>query len=111
MAAISPELARELPPTLDALIAAVEAAPSDDDGRVGPISYVFAERADAIYRCDVCGRPIIEVEPLVEAILEHYGAAQDPERRLEGAIRASHLEVGDKLSPNYCSEHAQITSE
>ena len=100
----------QLPPTLDELIAVIEAA-QDGEDHAGRITYEFADRLGALRHCDVCGRPIVEITVLVGELLEHYGLNADTGGRLEDALRRSRLEAGDTLSPNYCSYHAQITSE
>ena len=99
----------DLPEELEALLEAVERAASK--GESGPISYDTAARMGALRGCDVCARPIVDVGVLADRIMAHYGRANGLARRLREALQHSPLESGDNLSPNYCSYHAQISSE
>ncbi len=77
----------------------------------GPLTYEVIERLGAMRGCDCCGAPIVLLDGLIEALVEHYSLQGDERQGLERAVTASGLEFGDNLSPNYCSYHAQITSE
>lgn len=71
-----------------------------------------AETLGAVHRCDRCGKMIVEPEATAEAAAEQCdGVDADDQPAIVEAIRASGVEVGDPLSPNFCSYHAQVTSE
>ena len=99
-----------LPPSLDELIAAIQ-ADQRGENRAGPLTYELAGELAALRYCDVCGRPIVGIDALTQGLLAHYGRQGTPDARLTRALRGTHLETGDTLSPNYCSYHGQITSE
>lgn len=77
----------------------------------GLLSYALAERFGALGHCDRCGRPMLEVPTLAAALVEEYGTGDEDRLAFEDAIRRSTLEQADESSPNFCSYHAQITSE
>ena len=97
-------------PTLDQFLAAVEAARTADPPG-GPLSYELADELGALHHCDEGDEPILDVGRLATELLKRYGASERRRGDLERAIRRSGLEIGDHLSPNYCSYHGQITSE
>ncbi len=82
---------------------------ADED--VESLVYRAARTGDALHRCDVCGRLIVEVDGTVAFLGAHYGLDDDQRTALGEAIMRTEVETGDTLSPNYCSYHAQITSE
>jgi len=110
MPSINAEYAATLPGTLDELVHALEEGHATDEGLV-PLSYHFAEAMESLRHCDVCRNPIADPEVLATTLADHYGVDATERQRIEDALRASELETGDTLSPNYCSYHAQITSE
>jgi hypothetical protein len=61
--------------------------------------------------CDRCRRPLVNPELLLGFAADRYAITGEQRIGFEQEIAASGLEFGDNLSPNYCSEHAQITSE
>jgi hypothetical protein len=101
--------AADLPAGLEALLEAVELAASKRES--GPITYDVADRMGALHACDVCARPIVKIDVLVARVMAHYARGNELARRLREALLRSPLESGDNLSPNYCSYHAQISSE
>jgi len=101
--------AADLPEELEALLEAIELAVSK--GESGPITYDVADRIGALHACDVCARPIVEIDVLVTRVVAYYARGNGLARRLREALFRSPLEFGDNLSPNYCSYHAQISSE
>ena len=96
-----------LPDTLERFIDALDQA---REPRGSPI-YDLVTSLGAAHRCDVCDTPIIEVKGLVDILAAYYSLNPEGRRQLRDAIMRSGLEIGDNLSPNYCSYHAQITSE
>ena len=105
----------ELPDRFDRLLEELrEVDPLDHDrgdGEVESLIYRAARAGDALHRCDVCRRLIVEVQGTVDHLAGHYGLGDAQRAALEEAIMRTDVEVGDTLSPNYCSYHAQITSE
>ena len=100
----------DLPSSLEDLISDLEAA--NREHRLGPATPEAAALLGAARSCDVCGRTIVDVSVLTEALLARYDSRDEvARRRLVDLLRRSPLETGDNLSPNYCSYHAQITSE
>ncbi|MEZ4503932.1 MAG: hypothetical protein R3C39_15015 [Dehalococcoidia bacterium] len=87
------------------------AAATEGDSPGGPLTYELAGEIDALHHCDVCQQPIIDIEVVADWLLGQYGEPEERRADVEEALRRSGLEVGDPLSPNYCSYHAQITSE
>lgn len=77
----------------------------------GLLSYALAEGFGALERCNLCGRPIIEPPALSAALAEQYRTGEPDRVAIEDAIRRSDLELADDYTPNFCSYHAQITSE
>ena len=100
----------QLPSTLDELLTTIDAARAADPPG-GPLTYELADALGALHHCDVGGEPILDVERLADDLLKRYGEPEERRAEVEDVIRRSGLEVGDFLSPNYCSYHAQITSE
>lgn len=92
-----------LPHTLEEFLATISTS-----GSTPALSYAQAGRLGALRRCDVCQTEIADVVELSRLLAEFYDA---PDRRqhIADALVRSGLEVGDPLSPNYCSEHGQIT--
>jgi hypothetical protein len=100
---VSPLLPESVPELLEGL------AHSIDDG--GLLSYPLAERSGALEYCDRCRRPIIEPPTLSRALMEQYRTGEEDRVAIEDAIRRSGLELADDFTPNFCSYHAQVTSE
>ena len=92
-----------MPQLIDGLARSVEAG--------GLLSYPFAERFGALEHCDLCGRLIIEPPALSVALMERYRTGEEDRAAFEDAIRRSGLELADDYAPNFCSYHAQVTSE
>lgn len=99
-----------LPESMERLLIQVAAA-TEGGNPGGPLTYEWAASIGALHHCDVGGEPIIDLPSVADWLLDHYGAEDERRADIEEAIRRSGLEVGDPLSPNYCSYHAQITSE
>jgi len=106
-------LRRMLPPTLGAFMEQVAPVKGPGADVLTARLYELAGEAQALHACDVCQRPIVQVAPLVTRLLEAWQLTTESDiaQPLEDAIRNAPIEQGDILSPNYCSEHAQITSE
>src|SRR5438270_12642685 len=107
--------ALELPTRFDELLTALERVdPLDherEDAQIESLIYRVAAESDSLHRCDVCRRLIVEVEGLVADLSERYQLTDERKLALREAIMRTGVEIGDTLSPNYCSEHGQITSE
>jgi hypothetical protein len=103
LGALRHELA-DVPSAIDDLLLEL-LLPSIPGGR---LSYERAERLGALRRCDQCMTPIVDLAALSELVAEFYGT---PERQQDvaDALVRSGLEVGDPLSPSFCSIHGQIT--
>lgn len=97
----------DLPESPDDALAGL--ASSVEDG--GLASYALAAAYEAVYHCDRCGRPIIEVAALAEGLAQHWGLDEVGRMSFEDALRRTGLELGNDFAPNFCSYHGQITSE
>ena len=102
---------QEVLANLPASAAELETALRRGAGEEGPLTYDLADALGGMHRCDRCGRPILSVGVLVEVLGGHYGLDDTGRYQLDDALRASGLETGSKSAPNFCSYHAQITSE
>ena len=98
---------RGLPDTLEELIEVLEQAWETG----GSLVYELATSVGAVHRCDVCDTLIVGVKSLVDTLAAYYALDAEARLHLRNAVARSGLEIGDNLSPNYCSYHAQITSE
>ena len=92
------EVLSELPDTFDEFI---QDMPSLD--------YDMAKIMGALTECSICGAPIIDVDGLVEALLDHYGEDEDVDNQIAAAIQDSEYETGDDDS-SLCSYHGYVMS-
>lgn len=86
------------------ILAELERAAATGDA----VLYALAARLRAVRYCDECGAAIVELGVLADALTRRHQAS-DRVRALKHAVARSGIEVGDLLSPNFCSRHGQIT--
>ncbi len=100
----------DLPNTIDEFISELTPASHDEDGIV---SYDLAQTLNALSECSSCAAPIIDVDELISAILDHYDE-DDPTGSYADDIRDtvmnSGLEVGDDGNADICSYHGYVLS-
>jgi hypothetical protein len=105
----------QLPAHFDDLLAPLnDVDPLDhdrDDAQIESLIYRIAAESSSLHRCDVCRKLIVEVNGVVAYLAERYQLTEGRQLELRDAIMRTGIEIGDTLSPNYCSEHGQITSE
>ncbi|MCH8092603.1 MAG: acyloxyacyl hydrolase, partial [Proteobacteria bacterium] len=80
----------------DELFKAVRAV---SKGESGPITYDVADRIGALHVCDVCARPIVEIDVLVTRVVAHYARGNGLARRLREALFRSPDALGSIGSP------------
>jgi hypothetical protein len=100
---VNPTLPDSVPKLLEGLSHSVEEG--------GLLSYPLAGKFGALEHCDLCGRPMIEPPALSTALMERYRTGEENRAAFEDAIRRSGMELADDYTPNFCSYHAQVTSE
>lgn len=97
------ELKVELPETLeevmDRLRSWSDGLPNDT------VPYELANAMAVSKECAICGAPIVDVDGLVEALLDHYGVDEDPNGEIAEALMDSGAEVGDVQGTSLCSYH------
>ena len=99
------EEGRELPPTVDDLIAILE-DPYDEPNIEG-----LAQTLGAIHPCPMCSVAIVEPFSFAEAAVQHYDVPGPDDvcvqERIQAAIRASGIEIGGFDEGELCGYHVE----
>ncbi len=93
------EALHSLPATIDELIDDLKAPDADADIEG------WAEALGVTHGCAICGTPIVDPYALAEAVIQHYGAADDLHNDIETAVRNSSVETGGWGDGTYCAYH------
>ncbi len=93
------EALHSLPPTIEQLIQDLKASGADADIEG------WAEALGVTHGCAICGTPIVDPYAFAEAVIQHYGAADDVHDDIEAATRNSQVETGGWGDGTYCAYH------
>jgi ppGpp synthetase/RelA/SpoT-type nucleotidyltranferase len=93
------EVLHSLPATIEELIDDLKAPEADADIEG------WAEALGVTHGCAICGSPIVDPYAFAEAVIQHYGAANDLHNDIETAVRNSSVETGGWADGTYCAYH------